>query len=188
MQKILRKIQFYNHFILLFLFAFSCNKEPLVVKKLFLCELFDEKGNCKKEIKNHQEYTLILRKETKIENWEALGNFLYFQERITPGFVIYFNRKPTHLERKKILETYKAYYQFAGISGKLEGFEFGRDWIGSFDYLGTMLKERQRSKKEEKSYPLLTSVFPAKIKFLYESEFFNGEVEFEINLNLKKEE
>lgn len=166
----------------------SCTQEPLKIQKFQLCEFFDSKGICKKELSKLQEISLSLKKETKLETWEALGNYLYFQKKITPGFILQFNRKPTHQERKKILETYKAYYQFAGISGELAGFEFGENWIGSFDYLGSMLKERQRSRKEEKSYPFLTNVFPAKLKFLYECEYFNGENELEINLNIAKEE
>ncbi|MCX7998063.1 MAG: hypothetical protein N3A69_03805 [Leptospiraceae bacterium] len=158
------------------------------VDQFQLCEFFDTQGKCKRELSSLQEYSITLSKTVQIPTWDALGNYLYFQEKITPGFILHFNRKPTHIERKKILETFKAYYQFAGISGEMAGFEFGENWIGSFDYLGSMLKERQRSRKEEKSYPFLTNLFPAKLKFLYESEYFSGESEIEINLKLNREQ
>ncbi len=178
----------YKLYILELIFLFSCTEEPLKINKFQPCEFFNNKGICKQELSNPHNYTLTLEKNTFINSWETLGNYLYFQKKITPGFILQLNRKPTHKERKKIVETYKAYYQFAGISGEFSGFEFSENWIGSFDYLGTMIKERQRSRKEEKLYPFLGNLFPAKIKFLYECEYFKGESELEINLTLTREQ
>lgn len=173
--------------LLLLMLITSCKIEPLTITKFQLCEFFDNQGVCKKEISNPQEYSILIPKDFKLETWDNLGNYLYFQKKITPGFLIQFNRSPSHKERKKILETYKAYYRFAELRGELAGFEFGETWIGSFDYLGSMIKDLQRIQKQEKSYPFLTNLFPTSLKFLYESEYFSGEAEFNINLTISRE-
>lgn len=174
-------------FSILFLFI-NCEKEPLKITKVDYCEFFDSKGVCINFLSDKNTYEIQMPKSYRMDTWDNFSNFLYFKSKKTPGFVLKFNRKFTHTEKKKIMETYKAYFEFKEISGRVEGVEFGDDWIGSFQYLGSMLKERQRSRKEEKAYPFLYTIFPANLKFSYASEYFSGQIEMEIDLKLNKTE
>jgi hypothetical protein len=171
-------------FIIILFSSLYCSKEPLKLTKVEACEFFDSTGKCKKFLTEKYLYEIQVSKNFRMQNWENLSNYLYFESKNTPGFVLHFNRKFTFTEKKKILETYKAYYQFKEISGRVEGFEIGDDWIGSFQYLGSILKERQRAKKEEKNYPFLYTVFPAHLKFLYTSDYFSGEIDLEFDLKI----
>ena len=85
-------------------------------------------------------------------------------------------------------KTYKANYSFYGSSGHVEGLDIGEDWIGSFQYLGSIIKDRQRLFKEEKNYPKIELLFPANLKFTFESELAKGDITTELNVNLQYKE
>lgn len=177
-------------YLLFFLFAFvlgNCSREPLKVEKVLACGYFDSLGECKEPISEKKLYEISIPRASRMETWNALANHLYFKTKQTPGFVVYFNRKFSLEEKQIIRESYKAYYEFSESTGKVEGFEMGENWIGSFQYLGSILKDRQREKKEDKSYPVLNSIFPAQLIFRFTSDVFQGETSTEINLNLNYE-
>jgi hypothetical protein len=170
------------------LILLSCKETELKIKSIELCEFFSNEGICKEKLEAVHEYNLTINKNKTFENWEALSNYLYFHSRQTPGFIVRFNRKFTVIEMQKLKSSYKANYEFYGSSGIVEGFEIGEDWVGSFQYLGSILKDRQRKFKENKNFPYLESVFPSSIKFKFFSDYAEGKIETEINLKFTKKE
>ncbi|MBE7410891.1 MAG: hypothetical protein L6Q54_04245 [Leptospiraceae bacterium] len=159
--------------------------KELNIQEVILCDNFRSDGTClEKKEKNHT-YEILIPATQKIDSWEKLGNFLYFHARETPGFLLKFNRRFTVSEKIRLKNSYRSIFRFSGIEGKVEGLEIGDDWIGSFQYLGSMLKERQRALKLEKSYPDLKTLFPADLKYTYKSELFTGEIETKISLVIK---
>lgn len=175
--------------ILFSLFIFlSCKEAELKIRSIELCEFFSSEGICKEKLDATHEYNLTISKNKTFENWEAVSNYLYFHSRQTPGFIVRFNRKFTIMELQKLKNSYKANYEFYGSSGIVEGLEIGEDWVGSFQYLGSILKDRQRKFKENKNFPYLESVFPSSIKFNFFSDYGEGKIETEINLKFTKKE
>ncbi|MCE9500396.1 MAG: hypothetical protein K8R21_07855 [Leptospira sp.] len=157
----------------------------LKVKEIILCDNFNSKGECTEKKEPGHTYTVTIPKERKVDTWEKLANYLYFHARETPGFLITFNRKLTLTEQKKIKDTYKASFNFGGTTGHVEGFESGENWVGSFQYLGSMIKDRQRERKLEKTFPFPNSLFPVELKYSYTSGIISGEISTKINLILK---
>ncbi len=171
-------------FIIALLNFVYCSREPLKIQKAELCEYFNSLGECKESMSQKTNYDVKISRGKRMETWNQVANHLYFQTKQTPGFIIHFNRNFS-LEEKQILRnSYVAYYEFSESTGKVEGVEFGENWIGSFQYLGSIIKDRQKEKKEDKSYPTLNSIFPATLIFRYKSDLFQGELSSEINLNL----
>ncbi len=171
--------------VLLFACRESFKPKELNIQEVILCDNFKSDGTClEKKEKNHS-YEIQVPVSQKVDSWEKFGNYLYFHARETPGFLIKFNRKFTVSERIKLKNTYRVVFHFAGTEGHVEGLEIGDDWIGSFQYLGSMIKERQRALGLEKKSPDLKTLFPANLKYVYKSELFSGEIETNINLTIK---
>jgi len=168
-------------------FLIACQKEQLIIKEIQLCEYFTSDGNCKQPLNVNHTYEIKIPKSKKIDTWETLSNYLYFHSRETPGFIIKFNRKFTLSELEIIKKSYKSYYEFSGYKGKVEGVEFGEDWIGSFQYLGSIIKDRQKERNELKNYISISNMFPAKLKFEFYSDLFSSKTETEINIKLNYE-
>jgi hypothetical protein len=177
----------YSYILIFSCFLFSCAKEDLKINSVELCEYFNSEGICKETLNKNHTYTVIIPKGKRIETWEALSNHLYFKSRQTPGILIRFNRKFTPSEKKEIYSTYFASFDFQETIGKVEGQEIGEDWIGSFQYLGSMLKEKLKSKNELGNYPNPGNIFPIEVKYHYESSLFNGDISFKVNLKLENE-
>jgi hypothetical protein len=159
----------------------------LTVTNIELCDNFDSHVNCT-EPKPKSGVVLIkgtiLGKEKL--NWENFANYLYFTARETPGFVITFSRPFTNEERKSLETNYSAYLTLDGIREKMEGFEIGENKIASFHYLGAILKEVKRHKKEEKQPTNLNSLGTLLLQFEYRLP--NGEsssLQRELNLSWK---
>lgn len=175
-------INFYSVFTVIMLGIFHCKLQELKIIHIELCENFSSQGICREKLEKEHSYKLKLKDSKRFETWETLSNYLYFHSRQTPGFIVRFNRKFTQPERELFLKTYKATYEFKGFSGHVEGFEVGEDWIGSFQYLGSIVKDRQRHFKEDKNFPKLETVFPAKIEFSFKSFSVIGEIDTNVNL------
>lgn len=163
----------------------SCKPKELKITSIELCEFFGSDGVCREKLGKVHTYHILVERPKKFETWEELGNYLYFKSRQTPGFIVRFNREFTQMEKDLIRNSYKASYEFKGSLGNVEGFEVGSDWIGSFQYLGSILKNRQRQIKQEKVIPNLNFVFPAPIHFSFESDIAHGTIATEVNLDLK---
>ncbi|HMV45686.1 MAG TPA: hypothetical protein PK079_19290 [Leptospiraceae bacterium] len=166
------------------LVLYNCKPQELKIENIELCENFASDGVCREKLDNSHTYEIKINKNKKYETWEALSNYMYFHSRQTPGFIVRFNRKFTLTERETLHKTYKAKYEFYGSSGIVEGFEIGDDWIGSFQYLGSIVKDRQRHFKEEKNFPYLETVFPASIRFSFDSALAKGQAAVEVNVRL----
>ncbi len=159
---------------------FFCKQEDLKIKKIELCEYFNSSGECKKELSEFHTYNFVI-KEKKITTWEELANSMYFHSRETPGFIIRFNRSFTAEEKIDFKRKYNAEYSFSSVEGKMEGFEIGENWIGSFQYLGSIIKQRQKKFKllEKK---ISKNLFPADLNMKFQINEFEGEIKTNINL------
>ncbi len=169
----------------LFLVVTSCKPPELKIISIELCENFNNEGICRETLQKAHTYNLTVNRFKKFENWESLSNYMYFHSRQTPGFIVRFNRKFTLTEKEILHKTYKANYSFYGSNGFVEGFEVGEDWVGSFQYLGSIIKDRQRHFKEEKNFPYMETLFPANLKFSFDSKLGKGEITSEINVILQ---
>ncbi|MBK8394482.1 MAG: hypothetical protein IPL26_04450 [Leptospiraceae bacterium] len=185
-----RKMKIINKMIYLFLFliANNCNPPELKLNTIELCENFSSEGICKENLDKEHTYTIDVKRAKKFETWDSFANYIYFHSRQTPGFIIRFNRKFTMTEKDLIKKTYKAKYEFYGSSGHVEGMEIGEDWIGSFQYLGSIVKERQKQFKEEKNFPYMETIFPATIMFEFDSALAKGAISTKVDVKLKYEE
>ncbi|HRG44596.1 MAG TPA: hypothetical protein PLX69_01260 [Leptospiraceae bacterium] len=175
-------------FLFLLLTVNYCKPPELKVLSIELCENFSSEGVCREKLSNAHTYNIVIDRAKKFESWEALSNYMYFHSRQTPGFIVRFNRKFTLTEKEILHKTYKANYSFYGSSGHVEGLDIGEDWIGSFQYLGSVIKDRQRLFKEEKNYPKIELLFPANLKFTFESGLAKGDITTELNVNLQYKE
>ncbi|HMV78179.1 MAG TPA: hypothetical protein PK453_08435 [Leptospiraceae bacterium] len=169
------------YIILLSLF-FGCQNSPLTVKSMELCEYFTSDGICRTVLNKNHVYEIKIPKNKKLDNWDIFSNYLYFTARQTPGFIVRLNRNVGLKESKEFRESYTAHYDFSGIKGRMEGIEFGDSWIGSFQYLGSMLKDRQRHLRLERNYPNLTTLPPLKLSFKVSSSAGNISEDMEIAL------
>lgn len=173
----------------LFLFvANNCKPEELKITSIELCENFNNDGVCREKLDNSHTYNITIDRNKKFESWEALSNYMYFHSRQTPGFIVRLNRKLTMTEKEQLHKTYRASYEFYGSNGPVEGFELGEDWIGSFQYLGSIIKDRQRHFKEEKNYPYMETLFPASVRFSFDSSLIKGNTSVEVNVVLRYQE
>ncbi|MBP7283018.1 MAG: hypothetical protein KBA66_15655 [Leptospiraceae bacterium] len=172
----------------LFLAVSFCKPPDLKVNSIELCENFSSEGICREKLEKEHTYNLDIKRSKKFETWESFSNYLYFYSRQTPGFIVRFNRKFTMTEKELFKKAYKANYQFYGSSGYMEGLEIGEDWIGSFQYLGSILKDRQRQFKEDKNFPYMETIFPATIEFHFDSPLAKGEISTKVDVKLKYEE
>ncbi|EPG75629.1 hypothetical protein LEP1GSC058_2127 [Leptospira fainei serovar Hurstbridge str. BUT 6] len=168
-------------FLTLFIFLATCEPAPLRVESIELCDYFTRHGNCEEPTPLNRKYEVKIPNNKKPLTWEDLGNYLYFHARETPGFVLRMNRKFTPEEQKGIRESYAAIYEFAGDRGKMEGFEMGENWIGSFNYLGSMIKAKQKKENRLKLYPYETTLFPADLEFSWTSPWFKGSTKTRID-------
>ena len=173
---------------IIFVGVTDCNPPELKITSIELCENFNSEGICREPLQKAHTYNLTIVRSKKFETWESLSNYMYFHSRQTPGFIVRFNRKFTLTEKEILHKTYKANYSFYGSSGHVEGLDIGEDWIGSFQYLGSVIKDRQRLFKEEKNYPKIELLFPANLKFTFESGLAKGDITTELNVNLQYKE
>lgn len=159
----------------------ACEPTVLSVSNVELCDYFTRDGVCREPSPLNKKYSVDIPNAKKPNTWEELGNYLYFHARETPGFVLRMNRRMSPEERKQIQETYFAMYEFAGVKGKMEGFEIGEDWIGSFNYLGSMVKEKQKKENRLGQYPYETSIFPTDLEFTWSAKGIKGSTKTKID-------
>ncbi|GBF49100.1 hypothetical protein LPTSP4_06100 [Leptospira ryugenii] len=161
-------------FSFLFCIAFYLNCQltengELKVIKIEFCDNFNNQLECT-EKKKAKDWLSIPR--TKLgkesENWENLGNYLYFHVRETPGILLHFSRNLTAEESKQFKGNFKAYLGINGYEEKMEGLEIGTSNIASFHYLGSLLKDWMRKKgiaKEKVNFDLIN---PLLLQYRYE--------------------
>ncbi|TGK56945.1 hypothetical protein EHQ27_11245 [Leptospira wolffii] len=167
--------------ILFALLLSACQPANLAVEKVELCDYFTRDGVCREPSPLNKKYSVEIPNDKKPQTWEDLANYLYFHARETPGFILRMNRKFSPEERSQIRETYFAMYEFSGVRGKMEGFEIGEDWIGSFNYLGSMIKEKQKKENRLKLYPYETSLFPSDLEFNWTAKGISGSTKTKID-------
>ncbi|MEM7180513.1 MAG: hypothetical protein AAF518_06350 [Spirochaetota bacterium] len=180
-------MKFLLSFTLLFS-LFSCRPEELKVLKVSHCENFNSSGKCTQASSIKKQYRITIAADKEVKTWLELANYMYFHSRQTPGLIIRFNRKFTLTEMQSLKRSLRIYYDFAGSRGKVEGVEVGENWIGIFQYLGAMLREKIRQEERENDRIKLEKIFPVSLKFIYTSEMFQGERETDINVVLEKVE
>lgn len=171
-----------NPFILLFAAVLNCcEPSALQIGSVELCDYFTRNGNCEEPVAKNKKYEVKIPNNKRPQTWEDLANYLYFHARETPGFVIRANRNFTPEEKKRLKESYFAMYDFAGERGKMEGLEIGENWVGSFNYLGSMIKEKLKKENRLKQYPYESGLFPADLEFSWSSALFSGTLKTRID-------
>jgi hypothetical protein len=153
-----------SFFIAIFaLFSSGCTKD-LLVEKFEICDLFDNNGICKEPWKEKKIYLISIPSEKNLKTWEDLSHHLYFKARETPGVLIHWNRDLNEDERKSMQgKDCIGVYQFLNTSGIMEGKEIGSNWVGFFQYLGTILEEERKTSKKWTHKIQLDEIFPAKL-------------------------
>jgi hypothetical protein len=165
----------------------GCNPQELKIKEVIPCEYSLQNGECEISLKEKKEYNVMIPKDSKIESWNQLSNYIYFKSRISAGFIIKFNRPLLFKEKETILSSYKSFYNFNGLYGSIDGFDIGDDYIYSFIYLGSLLKEKQKEKKEDnKSFGKFQSI-PFPVTLGYKSDLFSGELQTSQEIKVSKE-
>ncbi len=170
----------------LFLLA-GCNIQELKITEVLPCEYSLQNGECEILLKEKKEYSVMIPKDSKIESWNQLSNYIYFKSRISTGFIIKFNRPLLFKEKEIILSSYKSFYNYNGSYGSVDGLDFGDDYIYSFIYLGNLLKDKQKEKKEDnKSFGKFQNLsFPVTLS--YKSDLFSGELQTSQDIKVTKE-
>ncbi|WP_426620691.1 complement regulator-acquiring protein LcpA [Leptospira interrogans serovar Hebdomadis] len=183
MFKILVKINILFFFLVYFLLFGCCAPSRLEIVSVILCDHFNRVGECLEPVEKNHHYKIEIPNHKKTDTWEKFSNYLYFHARETPGFLIRFNRKLTPSESKMIKDSYYATMSFSGTVERMEGFEMGEDWVGSFQYLGSIIKEKLKKENRFSSFPYTNSIFPAEVEFRFNSSLFEGEEKTKINLS-----
>ncbi|TGK37466.1 hypothetical protein EHQ12_07010 [Leptospira gomenensis] len=165
------------------IYSFGCSPSKLEITSLTLCDHFNRAGECLEPVEKNRHYKVEIPHNRKPDTWEKFSNFLYFHARETPGFIVRFNRKLTPSEAKAIQDSYYATVSLAGSVERMEGFEMGEDWVGSFQYLGSMIKDKLRKENRLSSFPYTNTLFPAEVEFRFNSSLFEGEEKTKINLS-----
>lgn len=168
---------------LICLFSVSCAPAPLSIASISLCDHFNRAGECLEPIEKNHHYKVEIPNNRKPDTWEKFANYLYFHARETPGFLVRFNRKLTPSESKAIKDSYYATMSLSGTVERMEGFEMGEDWVGSFQYLGSMIKDKLRKENRLGSFPYTNTIFPAEVEFKFNSSLFEGGEKTKINLS-----
>ncbi len=180
-------MQFIIIFIFLIIGLFKCNTNELKIDSINPCEFVNESGNCESPLIDKKEYSYQITKDLKVDNMNQLSNYLYFKSRVSSGFIIKFNRPFLYEELDEIKSTFKVYYNFSGTTGKIENVEYGNDYIYSYVYIGTILREKNKEKKEDLKNigKSLNLSFPG--VFSYESSLFKGNINTNQEININKD-
>ncbi|AOP34335.1 hypothetical protein A0128_11030 [Leptospira tipperaryensis] len=172
--------------LLVLLFAIwiiNCAPSKLEIVSITLCDHFNRAGECLEPVEKNHHYKVEIPNVKKPDTWEKFANYLYFHARETPGFILRFNRKFLPSEAKAIKDSYFATMNLSGTVERMEGFEMGEDWIGSFQYLGSMIKDKLKKENRLGSFPYTNTIFPAEVEFKFNSSLFEGEEKTKINLS-----
>ncbi|MCB1156663.1 MAG: hypothetical protein H7A25_13905 [Leptospiraceae bacterium] len=170
---------------ILLLSYFSCKQGKLEISQTVYCDNITSEGECKETTGDKKLYKIVLPGPKENETWENFSNYLYFHSRETPGIILRFNRSLSLTEQELLRKSFKVYYHFNGSRGKVEGVEFGENWVGMFQYLGSIILKKMREQNEEKTVPKIEKVFPAKLSFYYESALFKGKADMSIDMQMK---
>lgn len=164
-------------------YAANCYPSRLEVATFTLCDHFNRAGECLEPAEKNRHYKVEIPNNRKPDTWEKFANYLYFHARETPGFIVRFNRKLTPSEAKTIKDSYYATVSLSGSVERMEGFEMGDDWVGSFQYLGSMIKDKLKKENRLSSFPYTNTLFPAEVEFRFNSSLFEGGEKTKINLS-----
>ncbi|WP_078125376.1 complement regulator-acquiring protein LcpA [Leptospira alexanderi] len=176
-------ILFFAFVFYLLSFLGACVPVQLEIASVTLCDHFNRTGECLEPVEKDHHYKVEIPHIKKPDTWEKFANYLYFHARETPGFLIRFNRKLTPSESRAIQDSYYATMNFSGTVERMEGFEMGEDWIGSFQYLGSIIKDKLKKENRLGSYPYTNMIFPAEVEFKFSSSLFEGVEKTKINLS-----
>lgn len=170
--------------IIILSFCFMNCTGELEVSNIQICDLFNSQGKCKEPWSDQKEYKVEFPVNKKIQTWENLSHHLYFNARETPGLVVQWNRTFTKEEKEKFSSKSECYgiYQFYGHRGKMEGKEIGNDWMGFFQYLGTILEEERKASGKWKDDYYLKELFPANLELGFHCNQIETLVPLKINL------
>ncbi|RHX89693.1 hypothetical protein DLM75_12065 [Leptospira stimsonii] len=180
-----KTLQKTNSFLFIFfsILMIQCAPSKLEIASVTLCDHFNRMGECLEPVEKNHHYKVEIPNVKKPDTWEKFANYLYFHARETPGFILRFNRKLLPSEAKAIKDSYFATMSLSGTVERMEGFEMGEDWIGSFQYLGSMIKEKLKKENRLGSFPYTNTIFPAEVEFKFNSSLFEGEEKTKINLS-----
>jgi hypothetical protein len=117
-----------------------------VVKEVELCDLFRSDGSCSEPVDSRREFRIPIPKNKNIRTWEDFSHYLYFTVRETPGLIVRFDRQFSDSERNDLRENCVGVYELFGKFHHMEGKEVGKNWVGGFQYLGTILEEEAKSR------------------------------------------
>ncbi|MBM9499395.1 hypothetical protein JWG44_03930 [Leptospira sp. 201903071] len=182
MFKILQKVNL-SFVLLSMILILNCAPSKLEIVSITLCDHFNRAGECLEPVEKNHHYKVEIPNSKKPDTWEKFANFLYFHARETPGFILRFNRKLLPSEAKAIKDSYFATMNLSGTVERMEGFEMGEDWVGSFQYLGSMIKDKLKKENRLGSFPYTNTIFPAEVEFKFNSSLFAGEEKTKINLS-----
>lgn len=140
----------------------TCAPVQLEITSVALCDHFNRLGECLEPVEKDHHYKVEIPHVKKPDTWEKFANYLYFHARETPGFLIRFNRKLTPSESRAIRDSYYATMSLSGTVERMEGFEMGEDWIGSFQYLGSIIKDKLKKETVSVLIPIRIWSFPRK--------------------------
>ncbi|PJE04193.1 MAG: hypothetical protein CK427_02590 [Leptospira sp.] len=163
--------------------AISCSRD-LEVSNIQICDLFTSQGECKEPWQKEKAYIIQLPSNKKIKTWEELSHYLYFNAKETPGLVIHWNRNFTAEEKASFYSKSSCYgiYKFYGHIGTMEGREIGTNWMGFFQYLGSILEEERKASSKWKEDFHLLELFPANLELGFHCNQRETFVPLQINL------
>jgi|GEM_PF-6287993 len=123
-----------------FLTLVSCQKDatPTVVP----CDLVSQELNCSEPGKEFS--TIVLPKN--LRSWEEIGNWLYFQNRSTPGILVEWPRDLDIPEAGLAQKNFLAEIKLGETTQKMEGLRANSYKMSSFHYLGTLVKAEMERK------------------------------------------
>ncbi|MCB1139198.1 MAG: hypothetical protein KDK23_10605 [Leptospiraceae bacterium] len=161
-----------------------CTPANLEVSDIEFCTDYDvEGGNCSMQPfrVTHSEQLLadlgaisVIVREGKQLTWKDWNYHIYFDQPVTVGLFLKWNREASLQERADLRKDLHCIYSLnhpaTGVSvrGELEGMRLEKEGLWCFDYLGTLLGELQKQEKtlQQKPDP---SYFPVRLGLEVES-------------------
>ena len=159
-----------------------CNNGPLEVQASLFCPDYsaqdDACQNLHFEDVEDSDNTIMARfSESRfagIKTWKEWNHYIYFEEPITVGFLLRWNRPAGLEERSSLRNDLRCVYTIShpetqvSIRGELEGKRLESGGLWCFNYLGTLLGELQKQEGVLKRIPD-PNYFPVDLKLEVES-------------------
>lgn len=144
----------------------SC-KQDLKANDIEFCDLWNRSGVCQ-EAWNGKGiiYEIPKEKWNEMDSGKELSHYLYFVSKETPGILLKWNRRLSTAEKEQYKKSCQAEYIWNNeYTGHMEGNDWGDNYLGYFQYLGSILEKEMKIRSIWEEKPNLKNFQNVPIEF-----------------------